>query len=45
VRLLEDAGTEARAAVDEEAARVAAWLGEVRFVPRFRTPLERELAA
>jgi hypothetical protein len=45
VRLLEDAGTEARTAVDEEAARVAAWLGEVRFVPRFRTPLERELAA
>ncbi|WP_433324920.1 winged helix DNA-binding domain-containing protein [Spirillospora sp. CA-294931] len=45
VRLLEDAGAEARAAVDAEAARVAAWMGEVRVTPRFRTPLERELSA
>lgn len=28
-----------------EAARLAAWLGDVRVTPRFRTPLERELSA
>nr|WP_241683165.1 crosslink repair DNA glycosylase YcaQ family protein [Actinomadura sp. J1-007] len=38
VRLLEDAGAEARAAVDAEAARTAAWYGDVRATPRFRTP-------
>lgn len=45
VRLLEDAGAEARAAVDAEAARTAAWYGDVRATPRFRTPLERELSS
>jgi hypothetical protein len=45
VRLLEDVGAEARAAVDAAAGRLAAWVGEVRFTPRFRTPLERELSA
>ncbi|HKY68914.1 MAG TPA: crosslink repair DNA glycosylase YcaQ family protein, partial [Acidimicrobiales bacterium] len=44
-RLLEDLGTETRAAVDDAAARVADLLGEARVVPRFRTPLERELTA
>ena len=44
VRLLEDVGGEAVRAVAEEAARLRAWLGEVRVTPRFRTPLERELA-
>jgi hypothetical protein len=43
VRLLEDAGDEARAALDGEARAVEAFLGRVRFVPRFRTPLEQEL--
>lgn len=43
-RLLVDAGAEAAAAVAEEAARVQEWLGGIRVTPRFRTPLERELA-
>ncbi|WP_262379498.1 winged helix DNA-binding domain-containing protein [Nonomuraea sp. PA05] len=44
-RLLEDAGAQARAAIEAEAAGLAAWLGEVRVTPRFRTPLERALAS
>jgi hypothetical protein len=45
VRLLEDAGDEAAAAIAAEAERLRAWLGPgVRVTPRFRTPLERELA-
>ncbi len=43
-RLLEDVGGDACRAVEAEAARLAAWLGGVRVTPRFRTPLERELA-
>jgi hypothetical protein len=43
VRLLEDIGTEAAAAVEAEAADLTAWIGPVRAMPRFRTPLEREL--
>jgi hypothetical protein len=45
VRLLEDVGGEAAAAVAAEAARLREWLGPVRVTPRFRTPLERELTA
>ncbi len=45
VRLLEDAGREAHAAIEGEAAALGAWVGPVRVVPRFRTPLEQELAA
>ncbi|TDD83029.1 winged helix DNA-binding domain-containing protein [Actinomadura rubrisoli] len=45
LRLLEDVGAGARAAIEHEAARTAAWYGDVRAVPRFRTPLERELTA
>jgi hypothetical protein len=44
-RLLEDVGSDWQAAVEAEAERLAAWLGETRLIPRFRTPLERELAA
>ncbi|MFE0178885.1 winged helix DNA-binding domain-containing protein [Streptomyces sp. NPDC059002] len=44
-RLLEDPGREARTAVEAEAARMAAFLGERRFTPAYRTPLERELAS
>ncbi|MFJ4657697.1 winged helix DNA-binding domain-containing protein [Nocardia sp. NPDC088792] len=44
-RLLEDAGSDARAAIEAEATRLGEWYGEVRPVPRFRTPLERELSA
>ncbi len=42
-RLLEDLGADAEAAVADAAAQVARWLGPVRFTPRFRTPVEREL--
>lgn len=44
-RLLEDVGAEAAAEVDRCGAEVQEWLGDVRFTPRFRTPLERELSS
>jgi hypothetical protein len=44
-RLLEDIGSEATAAVEKQAERLADWIGDVRITPRFRTPLERELTA
>jgi hypothetical protein len=44
-RLLEDAGGDAVRAVEAEAARVAEWLGDVRFSPGFLPPFQRELAA
>jgi len=44
IRILEDSGAEAKGMIEAEAARVADWLAEVRVIPRFRTPLERELA-
>ncbi len=44
-RLLEDIGADARALVAAEAERAAGWYGELRPVPRFRTPLERELTS
>jgi hypothetical protein len=44
-RLLERLGREARAAVEDAAAAVEAWLDGTRFTARFRTPLERELSA
>jgi hypothetical protein len=46
LRLLEDAGAEAAAALAAEARRLREWLGDddkTRITPRFRTPLEREL--
>jgi hypothetical protein len=45
LRLLEDVGADVRAGIDAAAEGMAAWIGEVRFTPRFRTPLERELSA
>ncbi|MFA1548092.1 winged helix DNA-binding domain-containing protein [Actinomadura chokoriensis] len=45
VRVLEDVGADAEAAIEREAARMSAWYGDVRAVPRFRTPLERELTS
>jgi hypothetical protein len=45
VRLLEDAGAQAAAAIAAEAQRLREWVGPgTRITPRFRTPLERELA-
>jgi hypothetical protein len=45
VRLLEGVSRRAQRAIDAEAERLAAWLGDVRITPRFHTPLERELTA
>jgi hypothetical protein len=45
VRLLEDVGAEASSAIDAEAGRLESWLGDSLFKPRFRAPLEKELAA
>jgi hypothetical protein len=44
VRLLEDAGREAAAAICATARQLQEWVGAARITPRFRTPLERELA-
>jgi hypothetical protein len=44
-RLLEDVGAEAEAAIEAEAAQLGAWLGETKVLPRFATPLARELSA
>jgi hypothetical protein len=44
-RLLEDVGSDRAAAVEAAVERLATWVGPVRVTPRFRTPLERELAA
>ncbi|MGG2462355.1 winged helix DNA-binding domain-containing protein [Streptomyces sp. RGM 3693] len=42
--LSDEGGSAAAEAVAAEAARLTAWLGDVRVTPRFRTPLERELS-
>ncbi|MEU4313430.1 winged helix DNA-binding domain-containing protein [Nocardia sp. NPDC024068] len=44
-RLLEDVGAQAVALIEAETERAAGWFGGVRPIPRFRTPLERELTA
>jgi len=44
VELLGDVGADARSRIDARAAALQAWLGDLRFVPRFRTPLEQELS-
>ena len=41
--LLEDVGSDARTAIDAEAARLQAWIGEVRFSPGFLPPFQRQL--
>jgi hypothetical protein len=41
--LLEDVGADARAAIEAEAERVRAWLGEARFSPGFLPPFQRKL--
>jgi Winged helix DNA-binding domain len=42
--VLEDVGTDALRSVELEAARVADWLGDVRFSPGFLPPFQRGLA-
>ncbi|MEU0245027.1 winged helix DNA-binding domain-containing protein [Streptomyces sp. NPDC006235] len=46
-RILDEAGTgrEALAAIEKEAEQLSRWVGTTRITPRFRTPLEKELAA
>jgi DNA glycosylase AlkZ-like len=44
-RLLEDVGSDARAAIEQKAQELGSWLGEVRIIPRFRTPVEKELGS
>jgi hypothetical protein len=44
-RLLEDIGSEAAAAIAERAAALTGWVDGVRIMPRFPTPLQRELSA
>ncbi len=43
-RLLEDVGTAHAAGIAAEAAALTDWHAGVRVIPRFRTPLEKELA-
>jgi Winged helix DNA-binding domain len=43
-RLLEDVGSDAVAAIEAEAARTQAWIGDARFSPSFLPPFQRELA-
>jgi hypothetical protein len=45
VRLLEDVGAEARAAIDVTADGLEKWLGGHRVLPRFPSPLHRELSS
>jgi len=45
VRLLEDIGAQPSDAVQAEAARLTSWFDGVRAIPKFRTPLEKELAS
>ncbi|WP_367128123.1 winged helix DNA-binding domain-containing protein [Saccharothrix sp. HUAS TT1] len=43
-QLLDDVGADAVATITREADRLTAWLAGARVIPRFRTPLEKELA-
>ncbi|WP_086824793.1 winged helix DNA-binding domain-containing protein [Allokutzneria sp. NRRL B-24872] len=45
VRLFDKQPRAVLKAVNTEAERLRAWIGGVRFLPRFRTPLEREIAS
>ena len=42
-KLLERVDRATTARVEREAERLAVWLGEVRIIPRFRTPVDKEL--
>jgi hypothetical protein len=45
IELLEDVGSEGRQSIEAKAAALGEWLGDLRFIPRFRTPLEQQLSA
>lgn len=42
-RLLVDVGSGVAGQAEAEAELLSAWPGDVRFVPRFQPPIEREL--
>ncbi|MFC8385403.1 winged helix DNA-binding domain-containing protein [Nocardia sp. NPDC057272] len=44
-RLLEDVDTDTQKLIDAEIDRTTTWFGDIRAIPRFRTPLQRELTA
>jgi hypothetical protein len=44
-RLVEEVGSDAEAAIESEAERLATWLGDVRLRPGFLPPFQRELAS
>lgn len=43
-RLVTDVGAELTAAIEREAERLADWTAGVRIIPKFRTPLEKDIA-
>jgi hypothetical protein len=43
-QLLEDVGADAKRRIAEKADGLRGWLGALRFIPRFRTPVEQELS-
>jgi Winged helix DNA-binding domain len=43
-QLLEDVGADATAMIEARVEALRTWLGPLRFVPRFRTPVEQELS-
>jgi hypothetical protein len=45
LRFLEEVGGDTERVAQDKAADLQAWLGPIRFIPRFRTPLEQELRA
>jgi Winged helix DNA-binding domain len=44
LQLLEDVGADGDAAIEREAARLNAWLGGTKVLPRFPSPLSKQLA-
>jgi hypothetical protein len=44
-RLLEDVGSAANQRIKAEGENLSTWLADTRVIPRFRTPLERELSS
>jgi hypothetical protein len=44
LQLLEDIGRDATAAIEREAARLTDWLGGMKVLPRFPSPLSKQLA-
>ena len=44
-QVLEDVGHDAATAIDQAAAELESWLGDVRVTPRFPTPLQKQLSS